>query len=172
MRKDVLELVHYNNDRVIVKFKELSNLEKAMNPWVLTGAEYVTITRGRDHIMTVITKDGGSWSISWGDNGCTMISDSLLRSRKEIVAFIEKDCFIPLDLDVPNFWIEAENVYYNNNVGYWQANFEAQGKRSRIWDKEWVCAKDAINFAKNIIGDCEWFKGTAQTGIDIWRAAL
>lgn len=171
MRKDVLELVHYDNDKVVVKFKELSNLEKAMNPWVL-NAEYVTITRGKNHIMTMISKDGGSWSISWGDNGCTMISDSLLRSRKEIVAFIEKDCFIPLDLDIPNFLIEEASVYYNDCAGSWQANFDAKGKRSRILDKEWVCAKDAINFAKNIVGDCEWFKGTAQTGIDIWRAAL
>ena len=171
MRKDVLELVHYDNDKVVVKFKELSNLEKAMNPWVL-NYEYVTITRGKNHIMTMISKDGGSWSISWGDNGCTMISDSLLRSRKEIVAFIEKDCFIPLNLDVPNYLIESANVYYNNNVGCWQANFYVRGKSSNIWDKEWVCAKDAINFAKNIVGDCKWIKETAQTGIEIWRAAL
>lgn len=172
MRKDILELVHHDNNKVVVKFKELSNLEKAMNPWVLADADYVTITRGRNHIMTVISKDGKSWDICWGESRCTMISDSLLRSRKEIVAFIEKDCFIPLDLNVPNFWIEEANIYYNDCFGCWQANFHAQRNSSNIWDKEWSCAEDVMNFANNIVGDCEWIKGVAQTGIDIWRAVL
>ena len=76
--KDILKLVHVDNEKVVVQFKEnLSNLDKALNPWILPNADYVTISRGKNHIMRVITKDGNSWSIKWGDSGYTLISSPL-----------------------------------------------------------------------------------------------
>ena len=171
---NVLELVHVDNNKVVVKFKELSNLEKAMNPWVLPNAEYITITRGKRHVMTVVTKDGGSWSISFGEGPMTMISDSLLESRRQIVSFIEKECLIPIDLTIPNDKITQAKVFYNQWLNSWQVQLhgEGYGQEVQIWDRNCNNEYDAINLANKFIGVRTWKKGIAQTGIDIWEANI
>ena len=171
---DVLELVHVDNSKVVVKFKELSNFDKALNPWVLPNADYITITRGKRHIMTVITKDGKSWSINWGEGGVTMISDSLLESRRQIVSFIEKECLIPIDLTISNDEITEASVFYNQWFTSWQVQLrgEGYGQEANIWDRSCNNEYDAIDLANKFIGVHTWRKGTAQTGIDIWRANI
>ena len=166
----ILELVHVDDSKVVVKFKELSNLEKAMNSWVLPEAEYVTITRGRDHIMRIIRKDGSSWSIEWGDSGCTAMSKSLIESRNRIVDFIEQECHILLNITK----IVGATVLYSRNLCSWQINFkDCRGTIETVWNKDCNNEYDIIELANKIIGkDCTWKKGIAQTGINVWEANI
>ena len=173
--KDILKLVHVDNEKVVVQFKEnLSNLDKALNPWILPNADYVTISRGKNHIMRVITKDGNSWSINWGDNGYTLISDSLLESRQKIVEFIENECFIPLDLTIPNEEIKEAKICYNSPFKSWQINFRGEGPRqlAYIRDKNLSTVGEAIVLASKFVGEHIWEKEISPFGNEVWRADL
>ena len=167
---NILELVHVDESKVVVKFKELSNLEKAMTSWVLPNAEYVTITRGRDHIMTIIRNDGSSWSIEWGDSGCTVMSKSLIESRNRIVDFIEQECYILLNITKAT----KATVLYNRHVCSWQITLrDCRGTEEIVWNKDFDNEYDTIELANKIIGkDCAWKKGISQTGINIWEANI
>lgn len=162
--KNLLQLVSTANDVVVVRLNpELTVLDHALNPW-LPEAQYVSVTRGRNHIMTFIYEDGSKWSIEWGDNGCTLLADSLRETRNKIVDFIQKECGIMLDLYENSIPVEAwiyfdgfcecyrVSVYdQNKNLGYMQFGFKEQYKP---FDTMVKCLKQ-----EDVIWECVGYYG-------------
>ena len=169
---DVYELAKVTPDLVVVKIKDVDNLTRALNPHMPgVETEYVSITRGKNHIMTFIKKDGSKWSIEWGDGGCTMCSDSLRATKWEIVDFVQKDGGILLD------WNDQKptkaTVYYNNNFKKWQLTLEDDKHREAMyWSKTATWEQDMFEECVKYVGEVDWIPGIAQTGIKVWRADI
>lgn len=86
--ENVLELQEVTNEQVIVKVNANDPLTVAKNPWVSSDEAYYTITRGKNHMFTVVKKDGKTWSFRWGYDGYTLIADSVEQMRIKVVQFI------------------------------------------------------------------------------------
>lgn len=84
----VLELQEVTSEQVIIKVNANDPLTVAKNPWVSLDEAYYTITRGKNHIFTVVKKDGRTWSFHWGYDGYTLISKSVEQMRIKVVQFI------------------------------------------------------------------------------------
>lgn len=173
MYNEIFELVKYDNQKAILKVKEVDNLTIAEFPFISSKMDYITITRGRNHVMSVINKDGSTWSISWGESGCTMCSDSTNALKWAARDFFQLDCGILLDLTVDNSEIKEATIYYNSNFHKWQLNLRVGPYQSQnLWFNDCKNQNDVIVKANKIIGVHTWEKGIAITGIDIWRANI
>ena len=173
MYQEIFELVKYDNQKAILEVKEVSNLTIAEFPFISSKMDYITVTRGRNHVMTVINRDGSTWSVNWGENGCTMCSDSVNALKWAVVDFFQKDCGILLDLTVDNSQIKEATVYYNSNFRKWQLNLRVGPYQSQnIWFDDCKDENDAIIKAGKYIGCRSWSYRRAQTGIDTWVADM
>ena len=79
-----------NDDlQVVLKVSVKDNLQVALNPFIQRNYDYITVTKGENHTLTVIKKDGKSFSFNWGEYGFTLISENLERLKREVVKFIK-----------------------------------------------------------------------------------
>ena len=85
---NVFELIENNSEMVVLKVNAGDNLTIAMNPYINGTYDYISVTKGKNHILTVIKKDGTSFSFHWGYSGYTLISDSLELLREKVMRFI------------------------------------------------------------------------------------
>lgn len=94
MANKVFNLVDVNDEQVVIKVNAEDNLTIAMHPYISGNYDYITLTRGyeKDHIFTVIRKDGTTWSFHWGPHGCTMTSASVDRLRNKTLDFLINEC--------------------------------------------------------------------------------
>ena len=172
-RNEIYELVKRTPDLVVIKVKDVDTLTRACHP-EMPGAEteYVSVTRGSNHIMTFIKKDGTSWSISWGNSGCTMCSDSLRATKWDIVHFIEDDCGILLDLKDGD--ITKASIFYNKNFNKWELSVRDSGNHESFYMNALATnAGDMMEIAEEKFGlVCDWVKGIAETGITHWVANI
>lgn len=169
--KEVFELVKVDKDKAILKVKELDNLTIAEYPFLNSKMAYITITRGRRHTMTVINKDGSTWSVDWGAGGYTLCSDSINSLKWAARDFFQIECGIPLDLTVENSAIKEAKVFYNRNCRAWQLNLRVGPyQEQNIWFEDCNNKDDVIFKAEKYIGKKVWAYKRAQTGIDTWEA--
>ncbi len=166
---EIFEFVKADANKAILKVKELDNLTIAEHPYVNAKMDYITITRGKRHTMTVINKDGSTWSVNWGEGGVTLCSDSVDNLKWAARDFFQKECKILLDLTVDSDKIEAAKVFYNSYFRSWQINFETRGREQNIW-VDATDENEAMKIANEYIGDHNWHYQRAQTGIDMWVA--
>jgi len=89
--ENVLELQEVTSEQVIIKVNANDPLTVAKNPWVSSDEAYYTITRGREHIFTVIKKDGKTWSFHWGYSGYTLIAESVEQKKSKVLQFIRNN---------------------------------------------------------------------------------
>ena len=170
---EIFEFVKADNSKAILKVKELSTLMIAEHPYLNSKMDYITITRGRRHTLTVINKDGSTWSVNWGDGGCTLCSDSVDSLKWAARDFFQIECGIPLDFTVENSAIKEAKVFYNRNFRAWQLNLSAGPyQEQNIWFKDCKNEDDAILKAGKYIGNKVWSYKRAQTGIDTWEAQM
>ena len=79
---EIFKLVSADEDKVVIEVLADSPLKVAMFPFVSSEYNYITITRGCKHVLTVIKKDGKTFSFHFGDGGYTLISESLEELKK------------------------------------------------------------------------------------------
>lgn len=163
---NVLSIQEYDEEQVVVKVNANDSLTVAKYPFLSGDMAYITVTRGDDHIFTVIKKDGKTWSFEFGSKGHTLIGESTERLKKEVLQFIkENDIILGRIKGEPR---EA-TVYYNSNFKKWQLTIETTKGRFYFHSdtaKDYDSAiKDFERFIK-----ADWNKGIAVTGIDVWKA--
>ena len=96
---NMFELVLANEKEIVLKVIAKENLENLDKNSYL-DANYITVTRGIDHVLEVIKDDMSIFSFSWGFNGHTVISDKFERLKKEVIEFlISKEIFINVTND-------------------------------------------------------------------------
>lgn len=171
MKKEYpFELVENTEKQVILKNVAKDALSVAKFPFVSGDYEYITITKGENHTLTVIQEDASSFHFNWGSS-TTVIDDNMKRLRREAVEFVERECAIVLGAECMDEPKEA-HIYYNTNYKSWQGTLYYQnGQHVPVWDKESRNAEDMARylqrFNEKFDVSCLEF-GRAETGIDIW----
>ena len=161
---DIFEIEEYDYNRVILKVKADTPLKVAKYPFVSGEWEYITVTRGKDHILTVIKKDGTTFDFHWGYSGYTLISENLELLKANVVHFIENENAILLDYIGKE--PEEVGIFYNDNYKSWQISFNT----FHFWNKDIKSAEEMIEYADRFVKATEWKNEKAVTGIDVWRA--
>ena len=160
--------------QVIIRVLAKDSLTVAKYPYVSAEWDYITVTRGTEHILTVIKQNGSKFDFHWGERGYTLISDGLQELKKAVIAFLEQDQHILLDWDDGR--VNEASICYNRNFTAWQltlrGNRDGRQIRAIVRDKSAKSIEDMISFAKNYVKVKDWKHGIAQTGIDIWEAEL
>lgn len=173
MRKDIYELVNVTPHQVAIKVKEIDNLTRALHSYAPSAdIDYITVTRGANNTMRFIKKDGKTFSISFGDNGHTLISDSLESTKKSVIAFLEDNGII---LGFDGTRVDVATIYYNSNFKKWQLTIE---QRSPRYCKGYYFSNDSQSLeemqleASRFIDAKSWRHEIAVTGIDVWKGVL
>lgn len=168
------EVYEKTSSQVILKVLAKDSLTVAKYPYVSAEWDYITVTRGNNHVLTVIKNDGSKFSFDWGEHGYTLISDSLKALKLAVIDFLELEKHILLDWDDGR--VDEASICYNRNFTAWQLTLrgDRNGRQIRaiVRDKSAKSIEDMIPFAKNYVKVKDWKHGIAQTGIDIWEAEL
>ena len=92
----IFTLVEQDAEQVIIKVTAIDNYIIAKHPYISSEYDYITLTTGeeKDHIFTVIKKDGKTWSFHWGPYSTTIISDNVRRLRDKVLDFLVNECGI------------------------------------------------------------------------------
>ena len=170
---EVLKVIHNDRGQVVLEVNANDPLTVAMHPYVQSNWKYITVGKGRKHVLTVVRTDGTSFSFHWGEGGYTLISEGLEQLRKKVVETIT-DNYIWLD------WIGDEmpdeiNIFYNSNFRAWEMTARNTHNRDAYWFSKGNSWEDVAFEVEQIFPDLEkieWRQGIAQTGIPIWRAVL
>ena len=86
--KNIFSIVENNAKQVILKVNANDNLTIARNPFIDSTYDYITVTKDDCHILTIIKKDGTTFSFHWGLGGYTLICESLEELKRHVIAFI------------------------------------------------------------------------------------
>lgn len=172
----IFSIVSVDKDKVIIEVLADTPLKVAMFPFVSASYNYITVTRGRKHILTVIKKDGCTFSFEFGDGGYTLISDSLEELKKYVLKFIE-DNDILIEWNGQN--IISARIFYNSNYKKWQLTLEGKRKSNygfgstdvHYWSTTAKSIEDMIEecHGRFVYSD-NWKRITAVTGISVWTA--
>lgn len=94
-KKKIFKLVADDMEKVVIKVNASDNLTIAMNPYVNATYDYITITKftnyERTNVLTIIKKDGNTFSFSWGSS-TTLISQNLEILKRKVVEFCKENC--------------------------------------------------------------------------------
>ena len=88
---EVFEVFDVTRELVVLKVNANDSLTVAMHPYVQSNYDYITVTRGSDHVLTVVKKDGTTFDFHWGYSGYTLISEGLEVLRRKVVEFIKRN---------------------------------------------------------------------------------
>lgn len=98
--KDLVKLVENNEELVVLKVNELTTLQTALNPHLNNNMEFITITKGNQHVLTITYKDGDTFSFTWGTRGHTLISEGLEILRDKVTRLLI-DINVFIDINTP-----------------------------------------------------------------------
>lgn len=164
MASSVFQLVNVDTTQVVLKVVAEDNLTIAIHPYISGEYDYITVTRGEDHILTIVYKDGHTFAFNWGASGRTLISDALERLQYEVCCFIEEKGIL---LDLNTDTVQKACIYYNSNYNKWQLIVNDSGY---YWSQTAQSAEDMQKEAKRFISVKGWTEQTAATGIKMWNA--
>lgn len=164
MASSVFQLVNADITQVVLKVVAEDNLTIAMHPYISGEYDYITVTRGEDHILTIVYKDGHTFAFNWGARGHTLISDALKRLQDEVCTFIEEQGIL---LGLTTNSVQQACIYYNSNFNKWQLTVNDAGY---YWSKTAQSAEDMKKEAKRFLSVKGWTEQTAITGIKMWCA--
>ena len=159
----VFKLVHVDKEQVILKVNAENNLVIAMNPYINATYDYISVTRGDNHNLTIVHKDGHTYSFHWGISGATLISQALHMLREAVCTFIESQgTLLDLTTDKPT----KACVFFNHNLCCWQLTVDS----GHYFSKTAKSVVDIQKEAKRFINTKGWAKQIAPTGITVWVA--
>lgn len=168
------EVVEKDSHQVILKVLPRSPLGVARQPYIRAEWDFITVTRGEEHILTVLRKDGVAFDFHWGRSSYTLISESLKQLQKAVIDFLENEKYILLDWDDGK--VNQASICYNGNFESWQLKLEGyrSGNTVRAFarNKKIRSSEEMIEYAKHFVSVKGWEKAKAETGIDIWNAKL
>ena len=168
MKLPIFTLEEVNKDLIVIKVNCDNNLTAAKNPPIDMTYDYISITRGKDHIFDVIRKDGTSFNFHFGDSGRTCIDKSTELLKNKVLSFLEEKNIL---IGYEHQPLVKATIYYNRSYDKWQLTMEGKSRASVCcWSKTATCADDLIKECKPLVEAQKWEKGKAQTGIEIWSA--
>lgn len=122
---ELFTIIKNDSEIIIIELAELTPLDVAANPFLSSDWAYLTLKRGRNKILTVVKKDGTTFNMSFGENGYTLVSDSLKELQRVVINYLD-DKAITSTLTRDLIWYE----YINEPKGFpnkWQLIFRDRG---------------------------------------------
>lgn len=114
----VLSIQEVDYNQVIVKVDAKDPLTVAKYPFLSSDYAYITVTRGKEHIFTVVHEDATTFDFHFGSSGHTLISEGLEELKNQVMGFIaDNGIFMEYDGEKP---IDKATIYFNNNFNQWQ----------------------------------------------------
>lgn len=165
---DVFEVVSNTEQQVVLKNLVKTPLEVALHPYLDSSYSYITVTKGKNHIFTVVKADGTKIDFSFGAYGHTCISNEMLELKKHVLEFIsDKGILINTNtLKSP----EKAIIFYDSATKKWQAKLYVNGEEENYCSKSACCKEDLIkevqekfNSKLNVLT----YK-KSEMGIDTW----
>lgn len=173
--KEVFEVASNTDDLVVLKVNADDPLVVAMNPYVSSDMAYISVTKGGNHVLTVIKKDGTHGTcFHWGDGGYTLISDGLEILKKNVIKFIEEHVNFSI-VGTPTSCTMNYHTWYKG----WQLTFERGSSRGHVWwhgssptdlsgAKEWSRKLfDRYGYKEPV-----WKEEIARNGITVWETKV
>lgn len=168
MKKSIFTLEETDNEVIVLKVNCNSPLEAARNPYVDMNTEYVSLTRGEDHILNVVRSDGSAWNFHFGKSGHTLISENTKLLKDKVLSYLH-DRHILIDYTGEKF--RNATIFYNDNYDKWVLRLDTVGGKSIGYESNTaVSAKEMIEECKVFVEAGKWNLGKAETGIGIWKA--
>ena len=170
MKLPIFTLEEVNKDLIVIKVNCDNNLTAAKNPPVDMTYDYISITRGEEHIFDVIHKDGTSYSFHFGESGRTCISKPTELLKDKVLNFLKERHIL---IGYKHQPLAQAYICYNPNYKKWQLTMESRNRESvYFWSETATCANDLINECKVFVEAKDWIKEKAQTGIELWHAGI
>lgn len=160
---DVFEICEVSDDKVIIKVNTDDLLAIARHVGLDANAAYITVTRGKDHVLSVIKKDGTSYSFDWGESGYTLISNRLEALRLDVIDFIHENGIV---YEIKGHPISAI-MFYNRNCQSWQMTVHGCRECGYIFNREARNAEDMIEFAEKFFGGKEWIYNDSKGVLEL-----
>lgn len=172
---EIFKFVSADEDKIIIEVIADSPLKVAMFPFVSSEYNYITVTRGRNHTLTVIYKNGKTFSFNFGDSGYTLISDSLKELKKHVLKFISDNGIL---IEWNGWEIKEVHIYYNSNYKKWQLTLEGKRKSNYgfgicdafYWSSNANNVDEMIEECTKFVTAKSWESYKAVTGITVWKA--
>lgn len=172
--EQVFTLVEATPGQVVLKVLVNDPLIVAKFPFVSMDMAYITVTRGKNHTLTVVKKDGKTWGFDWGENGHTLISDNTERLKKAAVEYIED--YMHILLEAGSWRVKEATIFYNKYFKKWQLTLEGRDHngyhQAHWWSKTAESYEEMAVEVIPYIHACGWEEDVAQTGIRTWKAIL
>lgn len=166
MMSDVLTIEEVTDEQVIVKVNAKDALTVARHPYLSSDMAYITITRGKNHIFTVIKENGTTWDFHFGESGYTLVSDGITKLKQKVLSFLD-DNRIPIDYDGGT--LTGATIYYNSGYKKWQLAIDTSKGRFMVWSSKATDFTSAVEEFKPYV-EAHWNQSTAVTGITVWKA--
>ena len=145
----VFELVSNSNEQVVLKVLADDPLVVAMCPYVSGDMAYITVTKGENHVLTVINKNAKRWSFDWGTSGYTLISSNTERLKKEVLKYIDG---LNISIEYQGQPVRQVNVYYNDWYKKWEISITPElGPHIAHFSEKAKCLEDIMAEAEAII---------------------
>ena len=159
----IFSIQEVSTDKVIIRVHADSPLTVAEFPFIKKQWQYITVTRGKKHILVVVKEDGDTFSFWWGKDGHTLISEETEMLRRAVIQFIKENDII---LEYDGGKIDNVTIYFNDNFNQWQLNLGD----THYWSKTAKSFEDMAQEVRKFVVAEKWEKAIAQTGIDVWKA--
>lgn len=88
---DLVEIKENNEMCVVLKVKENSKIDLISLGSLDGNEEFIRYTKGKDHIITIFTEKGETYSWDFGQSGHTLISKKTKMQQELIVKCIEQE---------------------------------------------------------------------------------
>ena len=164
----VFKIEEVTSKQVIVEVSAKDPLTVARYPFLDSQMKYITVTRGDNHICTVIKEDGTTWSWEFGSRGHTLISDSVFEPQKNLLEFIKSN---DIAIEYAGGSPKSARIFYNSNYSKWQLTIDIQeGGVFFDWADSADSIETAIEAFKGFVTSDDWSPRTATTGIRVWDA--
>lgn len=162
--ENIFYLKHIDDEKIIIQVLADDTFKVAMFPFVSSDWEYITVTRGSNHILTVIKKDGTTFDFYWGFNGHTLISESLEVLKKKVLEFINESNIL---IEYNGGELKSARIYYNSNYKKWQLTIN---NGVHYWSDTAKSLSDMIEDCERFVIANNWKERIAPTGITVWDA--
>ena len=168
MKDPIFSLANISNETVVLKINCDTPLQAAKYPYVDTTYEYLSITRGKDHIFSVINKQGECIKTfeDYSDHRAILGNKTELLKTKAL-AFLKNNHIL---INYAGERMTKASILYNPRFGKWTLVMEDPACNKVLYLSETAKSEtDVMNECKCFVKTRNWIKSKVQ-GIDIWEA--
>lgn len=172
LEKYPFKIIQNTEESVILQNLVKTSLDVAMYPYVSSDIDYINITKGTDHVCTIIKADATTFSFSWGRSGHTIISNSLTILKNKIIEFITSQGIL---LDVmTTMQPDTLTIYYNTFFRSWQARLSKKGCKNEenLYIQNASSYAEVFEYVRNTFNSAftKLNPAIASTGLNIWTS--